>query len=443
MKSFRIFILSFSLIAAVYSCEAVSRPLLESPEERLNTNLSWKKAVGTHFLLYPEAFMGASRSWPTPSRACFTYDVSSVQPEGIDPSVGRFSRELRYYDWLGTVPRAPEVLLKKYGEGYPPRVRNEAHDLARHIREAAAAGIDLDWNVGEINHGNSGLIEHVMDRNGAYFKDALYELFRFAHTGEFENLPIKIYWEIGNEINSERRFSLENRPLKKGATGVAAHLNIIEHAQDYLEYYLAPVVEALRTASAEILGDPHAVQLFCGSLTWPRSPHTLAFLRIILQGTVRGDHAPSLSGKNGYQLVDSIAVHYTLANHVVMDTYYDEWVASGKVRSLWNTEELGAKGRGDYMVALLSFRYLSYWLDRDWDPDRARMIFYGDRMERPGISTRGDQMQLHLGRFFRNDSLFRIPPSEVEMNVQGPVEVDSPIHKVFRRRGAVHRVRNV
>ena len=44
---------------------------------------------------YTNANVGTTRSWPTPSRMCFTYDVTSAKPETIAPVTGRFSGEPR------------------------------------------------------------------------------------------------------------------------------------------------------------------------------------------------------------------------------------------------------------------------------------------------------------------------------------------------------------
>lgn len=364
--------------------------------------LSWQEAVGTHYVLYTNAFVGTTRSWPTPSRMCFTYDVTSARPVAISPVTGRFSGEPRFYDWHGTVGRTPELLAVKYGGTLPLGVKSEGHDLARYLREAVATDVDLVWNIGQISYDFPGLVNQVMTNKGAYFKDALYEVFKFSHTGEFADLPINIYWEIGNEINSDRRFSLEPRDSIPGTSGVASHLSIPGHAQDYLEYCLAPAVEALRTASAEVLGDSNKVKLLCGSLTWPRSPATQEFLRAILDGTVRGDHAPTLAGKKGYELIDAIAVHYTSADADTMESYYDEWLASGKVNGLWHTEELGDKGLGDFAIAQLTFRWFDFWADKPWDADRARIIFWGDRKANDQTETEGCEMELHLGQFFQS-----------------------------------------
>jgi hypothetical protein len=380
----------------------VSGPTGVSPSKGPNL-FSWRTAMGTHYRIYTNAFMGTVRSFPTPSKLSYFPDVTALSPTNITPVTGRFSGDLRYYDFEDVLGR--ETI---------------GHDYGEYLRQAEAAKVDLIWNLGQIHHSHSGHVGLIMTNNGAYYKDLVYQAVLFANSGEFENSSTTVYWEIGNEINSHFRFSLSD---------YGEFHNNVTNAADYLEYYLAPAVEAIQAASYDLYGESKQVKALLANVTFLRDTNTQIFLRTVLDGTVVGTHAPTLAGKKGHELVETIGLHYSLGTASVLDTYYNEWVASGKVSGMWNTEEHGWAGLGDYDIALHGFRWLDFWAQKSWSSETARLQFWGDqvptsRERTDGLSsdTTGENMEFFLGQLLQSYPLMRIEPGDIVVSAAGNPE---------------------
>jgi len=186
---------------------------------------SWKSVMGTHYRLDVENWLGATRGWP--DDIGFLPDVTAIPHDGIPGVTGHFSREQRFYDFRGVVPRPPRAAptapqarrgldsdardaLERRRQERAPAVRRRAQELDQAVRQAMAARVDLVWHTGQVSPARRDQLEYLMAKKGAYFKDALYETYRHFHSGEFQNKPITIYWEIGNEVNSSQRFSIRD-----------------------------------------------------------------------------------------------------------------------------------------------------------------------------------------------------------------------------------------
>lgn len=356
-------------------------PLPPAPSKG-GKELTWWRSLGTHYLLDPAAYLGTTRSYPTPGKLSLLPDVTSLPHEGVEPTIGKFSGKERFYDFTGTLRRA-EV----------------GHDYRRYLETAARAHVDMIWNLGQIHGAQKDHVKLVMENDGRFYKDLIYQAVSFAETYAGKDKRNEVYWEMGNEINSHKRFGLRELDDTK---------NQIEHAKDYLEYYLAPAVEAVRTASQDLYQDPRAIKVLLGNVTFIRDDATKKFLETILEGTVEGKHAPTLAGKKGHELVDALGIHYSHGTGDLLEEYYQRWIATGLVKGMWNTEELGLRGWGDYEIASVAFRWLDFWARKPWTPDTARLIFWGDRIPsrvtRDGlaINTSGEAMERHLGQFFRD-----------------------------------------
>jgi len=333
---------------------------------------TWQALFGHHYRLDAERLHGTVRSYPTPSKLGFNPDVTdepdvtdAVGNGGVIMRTGRFSGDPRYYDFTGAMSRGPRSL-----------------DYAANLRKAERARIDLIWNLGQIKHDDTkywALIDSApYGKKAAYFKDLIYEVVCFTidtlrADGQED---IQVYWEIGNEINSAHRFSKYDYTGPEAGDGI----NLIDNANDYLNYYLAPAVEAIRQAAADKYLDPveraERVKILLGNVTFIRQDETEVFLEAILEGTVGGGYS-GYDGQKGKDLVDILGLHYSRGTASVLDTYYLRW--KDDLDGFWMTEELGYGGLGDYGVARLAFRFADYWADKvDWHHQYARLCYWGD-----------------------------------------------------------------
>ncbi len=414
------------LLASAFLLNLGSLTAESQPEDAANQrNISWQSSAGTHYRLATDSWIGTTRGYPRWGDVAFKPDVSFLKPQNIEPVTGRFSGEPRYFCFragpviVGDVdyvkdepgqesegeimerldPDARDAREAQKSGGKNPKKKKQnlpnpgetwtfSKDYIADALEADALGIDLVWVAGQISP-YQGLIpdkvDYVMAKKGAYLKDTLYATYVAVNTGEAANRKNTIYWEIGNEVNSSHRFSL--RDLTDGEH-VSGHP---EHAKDYVEFYLAPSVEALRTAAQEVYGDPERVKILMGSVSGILKEENQEFLDIILESTIEGTHAPTLAGKKVSDVVDAAVVHYSNGERRILQNIYDKWVATGKVPTLWTTEELGVRGRGDYNVALVSYRWLDFILDNPWtDGQPGRFVFWGDaKTGHPGEKTVG------------------------------------------------------
>ncbi|MBC2603976.1 hypothetical protein [Puniceicoccus vermicola] len=403
---------------------------LNADESTSLNRTSWQNTIGVHYRLDPENYIGTTRGWPRLAAIGFKQDVTWLKPKNIEPVVGHFSGEERFYVLEDEAVEVGDVELEEITNSDPDRRSLDADALDAldrnknkkgikkknpapgdiwslginyidAVQSANEAGIDLVIHTGGISPhrkgGGAREIEYLMAKNGAYFKDTLYETFVRLNTGVFADRTNTIYWEIGNEVNSSNRFSL--RDITDGEH-VRGHP---QHGYDYVEFYLAPAIEALREASTDVYGDPGKVKILMGSVSGVLKPENREYLDLILGSTIEGLHAPTLAGKKVGEVIDAAVIHYSNGQRDLLQGIFDQWIASGEVKDLWTTEELGARGRGDYTVALVSFEWLSFVLENDW-PEGAipKAIFWGDERQHPGEVTTGTGAQEILGPFLKN-----------------------------------------
>lgn len=187
----------------------------------------------------------------------------------------------------------------------------------------------------------------------------------------------------------------------------------------YVEYYLAPGVEALRSASQSVYGDPARIHVMLGSLANARHPRSQRWFDQLLDYTVKGDYAKSLAGRKVYEIVDTLSIHYLVTApddgwSEIMDTMNRKWVGRGSVRSIWSTEELGAKraqaGQGASTALRVTSRYLDWWLRHGWTAEQGHCFFWGAEMGRAG--TRATDSLSALFEFTGQSALSRLPGAE-------------------------------
>lgn len=372
--------------------------------------ITWRSTMGTHYRIDAvDEWLGILRGLPFHAEVGFNPDVADLDHDGIEPTIGRFSGKERFYDFTGVVT----------GVDYVAGV----HELVEH-------GLDVVWHTGQAaidstndrNRRNAEILRDDPER----LMDCLHAMVTHFNTGEFADLPITIYWQIGNEVTSSARFATTpGRPPRDERNAV-----------DYAEYYLRPATVAVQTASREIYNDPHRVRLMAGSASGIQKEDSRQFLaamlnhRYELPGRRPGHrHIASLSGQRVWQTIDLFSIHYANGECPVVHEIYDDYIATGKMRGFYNTEELGNRGRGDYNTVLVGLRHLDFWIQRDWHRDTGRIMFWGDgtarhnrRRNRWGVDQSGREGQALLGTFLRDFPLTRSKLTEVQVNSGADVE---------------------
>ncbi len=404
---------------------------------------SWRSTMGTHYRLDLESWLGTVRGWPHHYSVGYHPDYTHIDHTGIAPTKGHFSGEDRYYSFTGH-DRTETTTVRKAAAGqviedaaettYNPddyetrTVSKPVADVTDHIRQAMAANVDvIQLALGNVKPTRPEF-KVFNDNHGLYFKDVLYQTVRHFNTGEFADKPITVYWQLGNEVNAYNRFHMKDSDQAEALNESIRKLlpnGDPANAVDYVEYYLAPAVEAIRAASKDIYGDPDRIPIVCGSVSGIRQQRNREFLDVLLNTTVRGERAPTLKGRKAWELIDVITIHYAHGSREILQPLYDQWVATGKVEGLWITEELGARGAGAYAVAQVAFRYLDFWsrrLDR-WKPHSARLTVWGDtRPRHPRSFGKGREAMEIIGPFLRDYPLHQ---AEDETTVTSNADVES------------------
>ncbi|GMT42522.1 MAG: hypothetical protein IEMM0002_0933 [bacterium] len=227
----------------------------------------------------------------------------------------------------------------------------------------------------------SSFMELIKSDRAASWKETVYkQAVRVAKINGAEN---GFYWQIGNEINS-RHYS---RSLR-GWAGLQgnAHPDDAAIIKYYVEYFLAPTVEALESASLGVYGSRDKIQILLGTIANAKRESSRQWLDELLDYEIRGDYAESLAGKRVYELVDIVGIHYLVTLKDVgwveaLDEIHGKWIGKGRVRGIWATEELGKKrgkdGRGASTAIRVAARYIHWWNKSGVTPEESRCNFWG------------------------------------------------------------------
>lgn len=201
--------------------------------------------------------------------------------------------------------------------------------------------------------------------------------------------PGAISWQFGNEINSQRFSQTVHSWDNRGAPGRAHDATIIPF---YVEYYLAPGIEALRAATR---GHPQHFRVALGSIASYANPAAQQFLHELLSYRVQGLFAPSLAGQRVFELVDTVTVHYIAsANGDVwrdaLDRLHQQWFGKGRISALWSSEELGIRraqtGAGAAFSLMIAARYLDWWAGKGMSPAQGKAFLWGTNVGGAGNS---------------------------------------------------------
>ena len=328
-----------------------------------------------------------------------------------------------HYDaasWAGSLrdPGGPG----RFGYWFPSarndrRLTSPDSGSAEEIRAQVVRG-DVVLNVGGVGSGRDpemvgGFIKGVRADLGATWKRELAE--RVRRVARIPGAAEHVYWQFGNEINGPR--IVENLAKGSGMGGGGGFEGAMAASiQPYVEYFLAPGVEAVRMASREVYGDPLRIHVMLGSLANARHPRSINWYEQLLDYTIKGDYAPSLAGRKVYEIVDSLSIHYLVSSpddgwSDVLDSLSAKWVGKGGVRRIWATEELGVRraqgGYGAATAVKVAARYLDWWQRHGWPADRGHCFFWGAEMGRTG--TRATDALGLLAEFTGPANLNRVP----------------------------------
>ncbi len=264
----------------------------------------------------------------------------------------------------------------------------------------------------------------------------------------------RVYWQIGNEINS-RHYSLSlrtyadapggdrdedagqrqaprMRPRFEGADpapgrqrrlgGMPNDEFIISY---YVEYFLAPTVQAIDEASRDLFGAPGRINIMLGSLANSSSPAAQRWLDLLLDYTIEGRFAPAIKGRKVHEFIDIISIHYLVSYpgdewRQVLGDIEQRWWGKGRVRGTWSTEELGRRramgGMGGVSSVQVSLRYLDWAAERALGPRQVRVNFWGGELGPPDTTAERNLTLLHD---FLGDTRLRIIP-KTQFQPSGP-----------------------
>lgn len=214
-----------------------------------------------------------------------------------------------------------------------------------------------------------------------------------------------LIWTFGNEITS-LKYVLNLRawaeepvePVKRSDPWIIPY---------YVEYYLAPAVQAINEAEVATGAE---IPVLLGSIGNANNPVRRRFLNELLEYEVVGTYASSLSGLRVADILDNIDIHYLVGKNVhvhnekgkyikhlkgsyeiALDEIYDPWVEAGPVNGLWSTEEVGQssanKGQGAAKAMVVTSRYLHWWGKNDISPERGRVLFFGAKLGPADVSA--------------------------------------------------------
>lgn len=254
-----------------------------------------------------------------------------------------------------------------------------------------------------------------------------------------------VYWQIGNEINI-RHFGRRVCSWV-GECTVNKH-NDISVIPSLVENYLAPAVETLRSISK----DHQRNQIILGSMAAFFRVDSMKFLEELLNYRINGDHAESLRGKKVYEIIDIAAIHYLVTwgdgslPRARNDSYDEElgnlqyqdgniwlqeldnlhakWVATGKLRGIWATEEIGKSKANENLGAATAIkvtaRYMYWWARHGISSEQSRCIFWGTAKGASG-TTADEGMQALNGLF--GDSAIQLLDGAATIEASGEHEL--------------------
>lgn len=240
--------------------------------------------------------------------------------------------------------------------------------------------------------------------NGTLWRDGMYSR-TIGLINEQKKSSKTFSWQIGNEINSIHFKDAFNTWSAANPTKKLSGDPIIPY---FVEYYLAPSVEGIRRAEAEMGVD---VPVTLGSIAGAYNPNNRKWLDDILSYKITGTYAPTLAGKKVSDIIEIITIHYLVTVdddwENSLNGIWDKWIGVGSVRGLWSTEEIGKKagsgGEGAEIAVRVFARYNSWWIKKEIDSGKGLASFWGPEISGPaGNTTNGNYSLGLINNFWGN-----------------------------------------
>ncbi|HSW12145.1 MAG TPA: hypothetical protein VLI06_04850, partial [Solimonas sp.] len=176
----------------------------------------------------------------------------------------------------------------------------------------------------------------------------------------------RIWWQIGNEINSRHLAQSLGTALELHNSGAFDDPALIPA---YAENVFAPTVEALLEASKRMSTPAQPPRIVLGTIANARRESSRAWLQSLLQYRIRGTHAPSLAGSRVADHVSILGLHYVVTAddppwEPVFDQLDRQWRLPGTIQGIWGTEEIGGKLAESGAGAATALRVAASYLHR-------------------------------------------------------------------------------
>lgn len=304
-----------------------------------------------------------------------------------DPWFRYFSAQGQHADWAGTVrgkDRGSQDSARLAGEG----------DLI----------VPVDWGLrsGKDPQAVAGVVRAIREGKAQPAKRELAARVRAleqAHRGG------RLYWQVGNEINSR---SMARSLGAAGGVSSAGH-DDTALIPLYAELLFAPAVEVLRGAGKDLYSDPRRIHIVLGSIANIHRESSREWLRALLAYRIKGTYAPTLAGQRVADLVSVVSVHYAATAddppwQGIFDAIAEQLQEGDIAAAIWATEELGkrraASGLGAATAVRVAAAYLARAAERQQTAGQLRCSFYGWTRGAPG-TTADEGMQILLAHFGR------------------------------------------
>lgn len=310
----------------------------------LTATLNWNSYLGSQYSL---------KSWGTAAR-----DISSAHQYGYDAAA--IDQEADYADFINNVVAG---------------VQNDVATASAFT--AQVGGLGSGRNLGAM----TAYMDSVEVDNGLAAREAFKR--RAKAIAEIPGAKDKFYWQLGNEINTEKMS--ENLHLWKNDM-MTPYMHDQSTIPWLVEYFMAPAAVGIQEASQEVFGNSDSIRIMMGSIAVASTPSAQAFLNAILDYTIVGTYAPTLAGKKMYEVIDTVSIHYAMAGAGTtwkdnLEDFRIRRMGVGKIKRIMSTEEVGinaASGNLGMQSALRSIsRYMHWWGLNNISPDSSRVFFYG------------------------------------------------------------------
>lgn len=281
-----------------------------------------------------------------------------------------------------------------------PRGGMTAEQLIPELIEHDVTGIYLMTNI-------------VRPSEEPFDKDRAYWAVRLIHE-KYPEAADHVVWQIGNEVVSGHfdPKGVWNAASKQGRRPAGMKEdNFFGYDLDwkeeyYVNRYLAPAIEAIERASADVYGDPHRIRIALGSMN-PYNRPNLVFLKNVMARKFDGKQAATLKGEDVWKHIDLLTVHYmtgSAGTMATLQTYCDEYLRTGKVKGIWITEDHGRAGRGPVTIVDRGMRFLAWAAENKLSADQTRLCWWGEMERDPG--GQGKEATTLLGEFLAGRQMY-------------------------------------